>query len=295
MARLPNLLVLLAIVVMTTMAFISIAADTAAAAPPQGGNKGQKNRGGTGWEEHFEDGNLGSRWMIEDWQDPARKFSAPGYIPFNHVGYYLAEHVSVADGYLRLRLTQDYGTVDNSSGVISQGALIYTQDTYGYGTYEWRMRMSSTADIPAGSGSPTTGSVSAGFIYVNNSETEIDFEFSGHSLEDDSLDDETLYMVNWNNKNSRTGPGESDNTVSVVPVPWLNTAFKTYKLVWEKRSVTYYVDDDLQAKHTTNVPRASAHFMINHWGTNSPWWGGLATTATPRYFFVDWVKYTPLQ
>ena len=123
------------------------------------------------WEDHFLGNALDeSRWIIATGQ-------APGFIPDNHVGYYLAENVKVENEYLRLRLTQ---TKEPDEGgnlwVVSSGALIYTKEIYGYGTYEWRMRMSSTADTLDGSGSPTTGSVSAGFVYVNNSETEIDFE-----------------------------------------------------------------------------------------------------------------------
>ena len=49
----------------------------------------------------------------------------------------------------------------------------------------------------------------------------------------------------------------------------------------------------LQAVHKTNVPKAPAYFMINHWGTGSPNWGGAATVGVPRYFYVDWVSYTP--
>jgi len=33
--------------------------------------------------------------------------------------------------------------------------------------------------------------------------------------------------------------------------------------------------------------------MINHWGTNNPLWGGTATIGVERYFYVDWVRFTP--
>ena len=34
--------------------------------------------------------------------------------------------------------------------------------------------------------------------------------------------------------------------------------------------------------------------MINHWGTNNPnGFGGGANIVDDRYFYVDWVKFTP--
>ena len=144
-----------------------------------------------GWQDEFSAAALDTRfWDIGNGR-------APGYIAGRHIGYYQPDHVAlVSDGsgrYLRLLLTQETGPVDaNPNGTISRGALVSSDKVYGYGTYEWRMRMSSTAAGPLVPGNPVSGGVSAGFIYVNNSKTEIDFEFTG------SLPD-TLYLVNWAN------------------------------------------------------------------------------------------------
>ena len=59
--------------------------------------------------------------------------------------------------------------------------------------------------------------------------------------------------------------------------------------------MTFYIDDVFQTSHVTNIPRAPAHFMINHWGTNNPFWGGEATVGPTRYYYVDWASYTPPQ
>jgi len=233
------------------------------------------------WQDDFAANQVDTkRWVIAAGR-------APGYIPNYHVGYYQENHVSVGGGYLTMLLTQENGPVDNGYGVISRGALIYTKNTYGYGTYEWRMRMSSTATSPLGEGYPTLGSVSAGFIYVNNSQTEIDFEFSGTDLD-------TLYMANWLNPDPSRAPTEDDEKYSFVQPFDSTSVFRTYKFVWQKRKISYYVDSVLKAVHTPNVPTAPAYFMINHWGTDSPNWGGAATVGTPRYFYVDRVSYTPL-
>jgi len=256
-------------------------------------------RGGEAWEEYFDGNTLDeSRWTIEAWDRADLQFGAPGYIPDSHIGYYLSQHVDLDSGYLRLKLDQEKLPPDEAGNVwvVSSGALIFTKETYGYGTYEWVMRMSSTSDTPLGPGSPLPGSVSAGFIYVNNSETEIDFEFSGHFLQDaDPANDETLYMVNWHNADPSRDPKGSETTVHTETVIGLNQRFYTYKFVWEEGRITFYVDGDEQITHTTNVPSAPAHFMINHWGTNNPvGFGGQATLETPRYSFVDRVRYTPL-
>jgi endo-1,3-1,4-beta-glycanase ExoK len=239
-----------------------------------------------GWQDEFSGTALDSRfWDIGNGR-------APGYIAGRHIGYYQPDHVAlVSDGgsgrYLRLLLTQETGPVDaNPNGTISRGALVSSDKVYGYGTYEWRMRMSSTAAGPLVPGNPVSGSVSAGFIYVNNSKTEIDFEFTG------SLPD-TLYLVNWANAQPASDPTPEEETFSYLQPFDVTSAFRLYKFVWEPTRISFYVDGILKAVHTTNVPGSPAHFMINHWGTDSVNWGGPATPGTPRYFYVDWVRFTP--
>ena len=272
MLRQARLLVLLLMGTIITAALLS-----AAAAPPK-----RPNQACAAWQDDFSLTQIdASRWVIANGR-------APGYIPNYHVGYYQPGHVSVGGGSLAMLLTQENGLVDKGYGVISRGAMIYTKQKCGYGTYQWTMRMSSTANGPTAEGYPTSGSVSAGFVYGNNSETEIDFEFSGQ-------DPDTLWLVNWLNTNPRTDPTEANETYTAVQ-PFVSTSsFHTYKFVWQPGKITYYVDDQPQAEHTTNVPSAAAYFMINHWGTDSRSWGGYATVGTARYFYIDRVSYTPLR
>ncbi|MBI1941159.1 MAG: glycoside hydrolase family 16 protein [Acidobacteria bacterium] len=264
-------------------AFLLLGGEVALAAPPQRQNQAP-NRGvgnSKAWVEDFSSSQLNTRfWVIASGR-------APGYIPNYHIGYYEPANVSILNGYLSMLLTQENGPVDSGYGTISHGALIYTKKKYGYGTYEWTMRMSSTATSPDGPGDSTSGSVSAGFNYVNNSETEIDFEFSG-------LDPETLYMVNWNNPDPTRDPTEEDRQYSFLYPFDVSGSFHTYRFVWEPGSISFYVDGALKAVHTEDVPSAPAYFMINHWGTDSPYWGGYATVGISRYFYIDRVSYTPL-
>ncbi len=238
-------------------------------------------QGCAAWVDYFNKGALDTtRWVVASGR-------APGYIEGYHIGYYDPAHVSLANGMLSMLLTQANGTVDgNPAGVISDGALIYTKSLCGYGTYEWTMRMSSTAGAPTAYGEPVSGSVSAGFLYVNNSQTEIDFEFS-------ALEPDTLWLVNWLNPNPQQDPTGADETYTGVSPFDSTTGFHNYKFVWERRKITFYIDGVQKAVHTTNVPGAPAYFMINTWGTDSGNWGGAATVGTARYFYVSRAAYTP--
>lgn len=233
------------------------------------------------WQDSFNTGQLDTtRWIVASGQ-------APGYIPDQHIGYYVPANVSLASGMLSLALTQQVGTVDtNPAGIISYGALIYTNFKCGYGTYEWTMRMSSSANYPTGAGLPYSGSVSAGFNYVNNSQTEIDFEFAG-------FDPSTIWLVNWLNPHPQSDPTGSNETATAL-APFDSTdGFHNYKFVWSRGKIAYYIDGQQIVIHTTNVPSAPAYFMINHWGTDSMNWGGMATVGVTRYFYISKVSYTP--
>lgn len=270
---------------LTAFVLLFALGETATAAPPDNVTTNANGKVGktSAWQEDFNAGAIDtSRWVVASGE-------APGYIYGKHIGYYDLSHVWVKDGYLVISLTQQIGQVDDNvvDGVISTGGLLYTKDTYGYGTYEWRVRMSSTALTTTSPGTPVSGSVSAGFNYINNSQTEIDFEFAAHMPG-------WLSMSNWYNTNPATGPFGRQLTYSATSVPDISTSFKTYKFVWEKRRITFYVDDVFRDSHVTNIPSAPAYFMINHWGTNTELgWGGKATVGTTRYFYIDWVKYTP--
>ena len=236
-----------------------------------------------GWQDYFNTGQLDTtRWVVANGR-------APGYIPDKHLGYYVPENVSLSGGLLTLTLNQTTGTVDtNNTGTISYGALLQTVSACGYGTYEWTMRMSSTAVCPTCVGQPTSGSVSAGFLYVNNSQTEIDFEFSGSI-------GTTLWLVNWLNPKPQFDPPSSAETATGI-APFDSTGgFHNYKFVWAPGKISYYIDGQWMADHTTNVPTAPSNFMINHWGTDNSAWGGTATFGVQRSFYITKASYTPLR
>src|ERR1700690_2293611 len=123
------------------------------------------------FHETFSGGTLDTtKWFIDTG-------SAPGNIAGVNIGRLSAEHVDLSAGMLRLKLTQ------NVSGALatSTGAEIRSKQLFGYGTYGWVARAASTSATPRGAGSAVSGTVFDVFNFINDSETEIDFEYQGQS------------------------------------------------------------------------------------------------------------------
>jgi beta-glucanase (GH16 family) len=91
------------------------------------------------------------------------------------------------------------------------------------------------------------------------------------------------YLITQDNRTHCGVPGFLD----------LDSAFHTYKFVWQPTRVSYYIDDVLLTTTTRTIPVSSAPIMINHWGTNNTGFGGPAKPGTDRYVYVDWVRYSP--
>jgi len=209
-----------------------------------------------------------SKWFV----DTGR---APGNIAEVNSGTLSAEHVDLSTGMLRLTLHQ------RVSGELatSVGAEIRSKQLFGYGTYAWVARAASTSDTPNGAGSAVSGSVTDVFNFINNSESEIDFEYQGQSPA-------TLEMTNF----STVSKSQSTTT----PVAGADRGFREYKYVWSAEKIEFYVDGTLVSTHTEHIPSAPAAAMINLWGTNSSSFGGVATDGVTRYLYVSSFSYTPL-
>ena len=220
------------------------------------------------FSDTFSTGSLDpSKWLASN--EPA-----PGNISGVNYGSFVSSNVDLSKGTLCLRLQQHQG----SSGIMSTGGQIQSLTTYGYGTYEWVMRASSTSSTPTGAGSVVSGQISAGFSFVNNSQTEIDFEIEGQNPD-------TVWMTNWTSTTQKQ--------YSSVFLASPDAGFHHYKFVWAPGKIDFYIDGVLVSTHTLNVPSAAAYIMINHWGTNSTGWGGLATVGVERYLYVSSFNFTP--
>ena len=209
-----------------------------------------------------------TKWFI----DTGR---APGNIAAVNQGTLSADHVDLSTGMLRLKLTQ------NISGGLatSVGSEIRSKQLFGYGTYVWIARAASTSATPHGTGSAVSGTVTDVFNFIDDSKTEIDFEYQGQTPS-------TLEMTNYSTV--------SHNQSTSTPVPGADSSFHEYKYVWTAAKIEFYVDGNLVSTHTEHIPSAPAAILINLWGTNSKSFGGVATDGATSYLYVSSVSYTPL-
>lgn len=233
---------------------------------------------GNSWRDDFDGTAVDTTfWTISNWE------VGPGNHAL-HQGYFQPDRVTVQDGFLTLKLTQEYARRGRRNKVISRGGELTSKALYGFGTYEWRMRMGSTSSTPLGSCSAVpsecnpSGGVSAGFNYVNNGVqgiTEIDFEL-------ESQFPELLEMAN----------SDPVDGVAFATIPGMSYTFKTYKFVWLPDRIEYYVDDQLLYTASGTSLSDPAYFLMSHWGTNSTSFGGPATVGIDRYLHIDWVRFT---
>lgn len=217
--------------------------------------------------DNFSSGSLDtSKWIASNWSAPGGGKFVPSYLDFS-------------SGMLRIKVTQ---TRTSTGAISSVGGELQSTKTLGFGTYEWVIRASSTSSTPKGSGVAVSGQISSGFVFVNNSQTEID------SPEIEGQNPGTLWWTTW------AGLTKKQSTSTQAPFA-PEKGFHSYRCVWTPTQVNFYVDGMLVSSHTGVVPQAPAFAMINHWGTNSRGWGGLATTNITRYMFVRSFSFIPLQ
>jgi len=205
------------------------------------------------------------RWIVSTWEAPAG-------------GKFSRNNVSIVDGILCLRLQQ---TIVN--GVVqSVGGEVSTREKFGYGTYEFEVKASSTAAAPTAVGNPVSGTITGCFNYAPSSITEIDMEVEGGTRS--NLAQFTSWMLASN-------PNQS---IKVPTVPAPHVEFKKYKFVWTPQGTTFYINGVEACRHTKVIPSEPAPFLFNHWGTNSVDWGGVATPDVERYMWVKNFSFTPL-
>lgn len=220
------------------------------------------------------------KWKIATGPSPNSKLGV-------NEGIYTSKAVDFSQGMLRISSSQK--RKKHRDEVTSYGGAIISLDRFGYGTYKFVMRMSSTSSTPNGTGAAKTGSVSSGYLYFNKSETEIDLEFLG--------DKNVLWVTNWHNEKPKKEPKpqfDDFKQETQIEKYRLSTDFYEYRIEWTPGSVKTYIDDALVAEHTEHVPSAPAYIMLQHHGTNSDAWGGFASDEE-RYFFVKSVSFTPMR
>lgn len=236
------------------------------------------------FSDDFDSGKLDTnKWKIAT-------YPSPDSHPDVNEGVYVPEALDFSQGMLTITSTQPRNHSGHRGGAQqSYGGAIISRERFGYGTYEFVMRMSTTAPTPDGKGKSQTGSVSSGFLYWNKSESEIDLEFLSN--------DNAIWITTWKNKNLKQAPKppfEDIRQETQVENDYLAERFCTYRIEWTPGRVKVYIDDTLVAEHTHHVPSAPAQIILQHRGTNSDKWGGVASVDKTHYFYVKSVSFTPL-
>ena len=214
------------------------------------------------FEDDFSTGVLASCWIQSNW-------GAPGG------GQFKPAMLDMSQGCLCLKVTQDGTTAGSVGGEVQLNKL------FGYGTYEFTMRASSTSPTKSGVGKAVSGQISGTWNFLPNSAYASVTEIDAPEVEGDKPN-QLSYTV-WKDG------ARSD--YHAVPFANPEAAFHRYKYIWSAGKVQFFADDVLVATTTNNVVTQPAYPMINHWGTNSTNWGGVATAGVERYMYVSSFKF----
>lgn len=193
--------------------------------------------------------------------------------PFN-VGW-RADHVTFASSIMTLQLDTTTCTAGCSGKPYASGEY-RTNDFYGYGKFETRLK--------AASGS---GLVTAFFTYAGPSDglqhDEIDVEILGK----DTTQMQINYFVN----------GTGGHEVMIDLGFDASVAYHNYAIVWSASHIKWYVDDEMvymvSASSCTPLPSTPGRIMVNMWaGTGvDSWLGAFTYPGTPIYARYDWIQY----
>lgn len=180
------------------------------------------------------------------------------------------DKATTADGLLTLTLDDTpYGDRTYSCGAIQ------SNERYGYGTYETRMKI--------GAASGTNSSL---FSYIGSYQQEPWMEIDVEALGKDPTKVEFNSWVNGDSK----GPGVAELGYD-GSAEWVDYAY-----VWEPTSLRFYIDGEL--KHTftgADVPTRNQYLFTMLWGTDTltSWMGPFEYTEPIRTQY-DYVAFTRL-
>ncbi len=203
-----------------------------------------------------------------------------GVIPQN-VGYSTEN-----GGFARLYARGEYylknefngvGTVKDGS--LTGSALILKQDT-GPGRYEIRMKVA-----------PRVGICNAFWTYTedeNGNNHEIDIELPGNVDGHNSF--KNVLFTNY--------IGKATSNTSILDFYLNDNEYHTYGFDWyysnNNKLINYYIDGQLLATSTTNIPFLNTRLWLGVWIPNNPDFVGEPLFET-AYMDVDYVRYVPFK
>ncbi len=180
-----------------------------------------------------------------------------------------ADGVTVADGILRLAFLPGDSADDHRC------AEVQTRATFGYGTFEARLRTGTGSGLNA-----------AFFTYIG----------PVHDAPHDEIDVEILTRDPSRVSLNTFVDGQPWNG-TVVPVdPPASAAFHTYAFVWTPQDIRWFIDGRQVHRATAPLPVTPQKIYLSHWGSDTltDWMGPFVTPPGPVVMEVDWVAFTPL-
>ncbi len=210
---------------------------------------------GTAFRDDFDSLDRG-RWFISD-----------GWTNGEHQNCtWSADQLAVKEGRLSLSLASD------DDGAL-QCAEIQSNDRFGYGTYEARMKVPYVAGMNASL-----------FTFIGSPQdlphNEIDFEFIAP--------ESPVLQTNVHFK------GDSDNEM-LTPMAD-DGEFRTFSFTWEPDSIRWYIDGEMIREDTEGpVPDEEQKVYMSIWSTDQlvAWLGRFDPSTAPQVLEVDWVSFTP--
>jgi endo-1,3-1,4-beta-glycanase ExoK len=205
------------------------------------------------------------RWYVSDgWANGAHQNCA-----------WAARAVTASNGMLNVSFLKQ-----NGAGRSYICGELQTRQSYGYGTFEARLK------TPAGSGLNA-----AFFTYIgptqNKPHDEIDVELL---LKNTNVVHTTTFV------SGQSGDGVTGNGLE-VPLPYPSDSdFIDYAVVWAPDKVEYYANKELIRSITTphEIPTNPQRIFFSFWGSDTltEWMGPFQDPGRPIAMQVDWVAYT---
>jgi endo-1,3-1,4-beta-glycanase ExoK len=190
--------------------------------------------------------------------------------PFN-VGW-RGDHITFSGGFMTLTLDNATCTA-GCSGMPYASGEYRSNDVYGYGKYETRMKVASGS-----------GLVTSFFIYNGSPWDEIDVEILGKS----PTQLQTNYFTN--------GVGGHETVINLGFDA--SAGYHNYAIVWAAGSIKWYVDNVLIHTETGGrgpLPTHAGKIMANVWtatpGTGTETWLGVFSYGGPVTAKYDWIQY----
>jgi endo-1,3-1,4-beta-glycanase ExoK len=206
--------------------------------------------------------------------DRDRWFVSDGWTNGDHQNCtWSKDQVKVADGMLRLGFANE--KLKDRDHVCAE---VQTNQRFGYGTYEIRMKAAAGSGLNTGF-----------FSYIGpvqkQPHDEIDFEVLGK--------DPSKVQIN------QFVNGKSVGDARLVEVPGgADRGFHDYAFVWEKGGIRWFVDGRQvgEATDPAKLPSHPSKIFVSLWGSDtlSDWMGPFSEPAGPVAAEVDRVAFTAL-